>query len=147
MAIQPYKGIKIPTAPQDTLNSGTETIGGILIDNDKALADAIEYLKQFWWREGILVDDVNIVPHRASLFNPDSVSHPIIVEDDYWCIGCEARIGVTFSDDASFQYPGSWKWVGDDCQDGVFIFEQGKSYWLFIERRPDYTWVNVTKCP
>lgn len=41
MAIEVYKGIKIPTELTDTINSGTDTPGGIIIDNDKALADRV----------------------------------------------------------------------------------------------------------
>lgn len=147
MAIQDYKCIKVPTSPQDTLNTGTETVGGILIDNDKALADEIQALKRWWWQDTPLTDGVNIIRHRVSLYSAVPVSNPCFVEDPYWVNGCEARIGITFTSDASLQYPGDWKCVGDDCSQGSFIFEQGKSYWLLIERRPDFTWINVTKCP
>ena len=147
MAITYYKGIKVPTSPSDTISSGTNTVGGILIDNDKALADRVSNLEGFRWNEAELVDSTNELYHRISLYSEQELTSPVLVESDVWVVGCEARIGITFSNNASFQYPGSWKWVGDDCQDGVFIFEQGKSYWLMLEKRPDYTWVKVIKCP
>lgn len=147
MAIEEYKCIKVPTSTNDRLNSGTGTVGGIFIDNDKALADKVQELEFGLWKEGTLVDRTNTVKHRASLYSAEEMIGAILAEDEEWYVGCIARVGITFASESTFRYPGSWKWLGDDCQDGFFIHEQGKSYWLFIEKRPDYTWVKVVKCP
>ena len=147
MAIAYYKGIKVPTSPSDTINSGTTTVGGILIENDKMLADRVTRLEGFRWNESELSDGINELYHLTSLYQEQPVAAPVLTESDDWIVGCEARVGITFAENASLQYPGSWKWIGDDCQEGNFIFEQGKSYWLFIEKRPDFTWVTVTRCP
>ena len=147
MAIELYKCIKVPNSTDDHFNEGTDTIGGIFIDNDKALADKVQELEFGWWREAELVDRTNLLKHRDSLYSQEAMLRAILAEDETWKVGCVARVGISFEEDSTFRYPGSWKWLGDDCQDGFFIFEPGKSYWLFIEKRPDYTWVNVVRCP
>lgn len=147
MAIESYKCIKVPNSKDDTLNSGTDTIGGIFIDNDKALADKVQELEGSRWRESELVDRENVIKHRDSLYSAEALAGPSFVEDESWSVGNEARIGITFANGSTLQYPGSWQWIGDDCQDGLFIFEWERSYWLYIEKRPDYTWVHVVKCP
>lgn len=147
MPIASYKCIKVPTSASDTLSEGTNTIGGILIDNDKALANKVHELEMSWWKEAELVDRTNVIKHRDSLYSPEKMLRAILVEDESWSVGNVARVGISFDTDSTLRYPGSWKWLGDDCQDGFFIFEPEKSYWLFIEKRPDYTWVNVVRCP
>lgn len=68
MAIESYKGIKVPTVASDSVNSGTTTVGGILIDNDKNLADrvtAIESRNITNWKFGVAEPDATLNPHEG----------------------------------------------------------------------------------
>ncbi|MBQ2161380.1 MAG: hypothetical protein II444_06065, partial [Firmicutes bacterium] len=70
MAIKTEYGIKVPDAATDSINSGTTTVGGILIDNDLNLAIRVTTLEEQVpkitnWKFGDVVPDNTLNPHEG----------------------------------------------------------------------------------
>lgn len=99
------------------------------------------------WTEGTLVDGSNTLTDADSLYSATSMSGASITVGSGWTTGHTARVGITFAASSTFSYPSGWVCVGDDCSGGDFTFSQGSSYWLFVEKRPDATWMTVQKVP
>ena len=99
------------------------------------------------WTEGTLVDGSNTLSDATSLYSATAMSAASISVGSSWAAGHTARVGITFDASATFTYPSGWICVGDDCSGGDFTFTQGESYWLFIEARPDGTWMTCQKVP
>ena len=99
------------------------------------------------WTEGSLVDGSNTLTDATSLYSATGMSGASITVGASWATGHTARVGITFAASSTFSYPSTWVCVGDDCSGGDFTFSQGSSYWLFIEKRPDATWMTCQKVP
>ena len=99
------------------------------------------------WTEGTLVDGSNTLTDADSLYSATGMGGASITVGSGWATGHTARVGITFADSSTFSYPSGWVCVGDDCSGGDFTFSQGSSYWLFIEKRPDATWMTCQKVP
>ena len=99
------------------------------------------------WTEGTLANSSNTLTDGASLYSSTAMSAASITVGSGWATGHTARVGITFAASSTFSYPSGWVCVGDDCSGGDFTFSQGSSYWLFIEKRPDATWMTCQKVP